>query len=159
MRATLLLCAALLVTGCSSAPEPAKTAAAPAPARPEPKKVPDDTMLLLTDNRVSASVVPDHLLGNKAMPGGSLGEYEAKGKKYQLFIAEAANAQDAALLLFDIKATLANPAYIAYMGGYYGKDGDKPVYIFAKKQYIAGVAGLSQEQADGIARELAARLH
>ena len=90
MKALLLVVVALLTVACGSAPVPA----------PEKKAatVRDDTALLLTDNRTSAAVVPDHLLGNKALPGGSLGEYEVTGKKYQLFIVETASAQDAAIL-------------------------------------------------------------
>jgi hypothetical protein len=151
MKALLLVVVALLTVACGSAPVPA----------PEKKAatVRDDTALLLTDNRTSAAVVPDHLLGNKALPGGSLGEYEVTGKKYQLFIVETASAQDAAILLLDVKGTLGDAAYIAYMGGYFGADAGKPIYVFAKKQYLAGVAGLPQDAADPIARELAARLH
>lgn len=156
---TLAIMAALAMAACSSAPAPEKSAektAAPAP----PPRVHDDTALLLTDHRVSASVVPDHVLGNKALPGGTLGEYEAKGRKYELFIVETPSAQDAAILLLDVKGTLGgDPAYIAYMGGYYGQDAGKPIFVFAKKQWVAGVAGLPQADSDAIARELAARLH
>lgn len=154
----LLLAAALALVGCGSSPEPKKEAAAVAPA-PAPAKVKDDTALLPAEGRTAASVVPDHLLGNKAMPGGSLGDYEVKGKKYQLFIIETPSAQDAAILLLDVKGTLGDPAYIAYMGGYFGADAGKPIYVFAKKQYLAGVAGLPQDAADPIARVLAAQLH
>ena len=67
-------------------------------------------------------MVPNHLLGKDALPGGTIGDYDADGSKYQLFIIETDSAQDAAILLLDLKATLKDPAYIAYMGGYFGTD-------------------------------------
>jgi hypothetical protein len=148
-----LICAALVLAGCVSTPPAPETKAALAPP-----PVKDDTALLLTENRVSASVVPDHLMGNKALPGGSLGEYAAGQKKYQLFVLETGSAQDAAILLLDYKGTLTDSAYIAYMGGYSGADSGKPVFVFAKGKYLAGVVGLAPDAADPIARQLAARI-
>jgi hypothetical protein len=76
-----------------------------------------------------------------------------------LFIIETASAQDAAILLLDLKVSLTDPAYIAYMGGYFGTDAGKPVYVFAKLKYLAGVVGLPKNLADPVARQLAARLY
>ena len=45
------------------------------------------------------------------------------------------------------------------MGGYFGTDASRPVYVFAKTKYLAGVAGLAENKADPIARQLAARLY
>lgn len=147
-----LLAAALLV-GCSS---PEKKAAAPPP--PEPVK--DDRLLLLPAHQTAARIVPDHLLGKMALPGGTIGDYDDGGKKYQLFIIEKENAQDAAFLLLDFKPLLKDPAYIAYMGGYFGSDATTgaPIWVFSKSKYLAGVVGLARDPADAIARELAARL-
>jgi hypothetical protein len=114
--------------------------------------------LLPEKDRTSAEIVPDHLLGKKELPGGTLGEYDANGKKYREFIIETASAQDAAILLLDLKNTLAAPEYIAYMGGYSGSDSGRPVYAFAKLRYLAGIVGLEKDKADPLARELAARL-
>jgi hypothetical protein len=61
-------------------------------------------------------------------------------------------------LLLDLKTTLVDPAYIASMGGYFGTDSGKPVYVFAKNKYLAGITGLAEDLADPIARQLAARL-
>ena len=148
----------LVLVGCSSAPAPPK-----AETRVEPAPVRDNTALLLTENRVSASVVPDHVLGNKALPGGSIGEYASGKDKYQLFVIETASAQDAAILLLDWKATLTNPEFDAGFGGYFGLDagnqGGKPVFAFAKGKYLTGVAGLERTKADPVARLLAARVH
>lgn len=153
-RSALLAIAGLLLAGCSSAPPPVKKAEAP----PAPPPVKDDTGLLLAQNRVSAAVVKDHIFGKQTLPGGTVGEYEDHGKKYQLFIMETTSSQNAAILLLDFKSTLTDPAYIAYMGGYFGTDASGPVYVFAKLQYLAGVVGLPEDLADPIARQLAARL-
>jgi hypothetical protein len=150
MRGVLFIALALM--GCGSAPDKKSEAAAPPPVK-------DNTAQLLPLNRTSAKVVPDHLLGKTALPGGTIGDYDAAGLKYQLFIIETDSAQDAAILLLDLKATLKDPAYIAYMGGYFGTDAGGPVYVFAKAKYLAGVVGLSEDRADPIARQLAARLY
>lgn len=144
---------ALFLTACGSAPE--KKAAAP----PPPAPVKDDTALLLPLHRTAAQVVPDHVLGIAAMPGGSVGDYDDAGKKYQLFVIETDTPDNAAFLLLDMKAALTNPAYLAQMGGYFGTRDGKGVYVFAKSKFLAGVAGLDKDAADPIARELAARLH
>jgi len=153
---TLLVCiAALSLAACTSAPEKkADTLPAAAPA-----SVKDDTSLLLTADRTAAKVVTDHLLGIPAWPGGTIGDYEAGGKKYQLFIIESDTAQDAALLLLDAKGVMKDPAYISYMGGYFGAIDRGPLYVFAKTKYLAGVVGLSENKADPLARRLAAQLH
>ena len=148
----LALMALVTLIGCSSAPE--KKAATP----PSPP-VKDDTAQLLPLNRTSVKVVPNHLLGKDALPGGTIGDYDVGGLKYQLFIIETDSAQDAAILLLDLKATLKDPAYIAYMGGYFGTDAGGSVYVFAKAKYLAGVVGLPEDRADPIARQLAARLY
>src|SRR5690348_2445794 len=103
-KALLLILAASLVT-CSSAPEPA-----PAPAKtavpPEPAHVSDHTSLFPPAGQVSAKVVPDHLLDMKALPGGSLAEYDVKGRKYQMFIIDADSNQKAAFLMLDMKGEM-----------------------------------------------------
>src|SRR5579862_2137853 len=149
MRAALLI--ALLLAGCGSTPEQ-KAATPPAPP------VKDNRLLLPGEHQTAARIVPDHLLGKTSLPGGTIGDYEDAGKKYQLFVIDTKTPQDAAFLLLDFKAILANPAYIAYMGGYSGMDGETPVYVFAKGIYVAGVVGLSKDAADPIARQFAARL-
>ena len=147
----------LALAGCSSAPESAATPAAqpkPAPA----KRLMDHQAALIQEGLLSSKLVPDHILDNPKLPGGSLGEYSKKGKKYQLFIVDADTNQAAALMLFDVKNGLQSPEYISYMGGYFGSDGKQPVYVFAKKQYVAGIVGLPMNEADPIARVLASRL-
>jgi hypothetical protein len=152
MRRVLFVMAVLLA-GCGA---PEKKAAAP----PPPAPVKDDRLFLLPAHQTSAKVVPDHLLGKMALPGGTIGDYDDGGKKYQLFIMETETAQDAAFLLLDFKPLLTNPTYISYMGGYFGPDATNgtPVWVFAKSKYLAGVVGLARDPADAMARELAARL-
>jgi hypothetical protein len=146
----------LSLAGCSSSPEPAAPPAVPA----APAPVADHTSLFPDKGKVSASVVPDHILDMKALPGGSLAEYEVKGQKYQMFIVDADSAQKAAFMMLDIKDQLKkDPEYIAYMGGYFGMYGDKPVYCFAKMHYLAGIVGLPKDKADPLAIGLAAQLH
>ncbi len=160
MKTTALLVALLLtgLAGCSSAPEPAPTPApAKAPAAPEPPK--DHTSLFPDAGKVSTKVVPDHILDLKALPGGSWAEYDVKGKKYQEFIIDTDGTQTAAFMLLDVKAQLANPQYISWMGGYYGMLGDKQVYCFSKTHYVAGIVGLPEDKADPLGRVLAAQLH
>ncbi len=149
----VLFAAAVLLAGCSA---PEKKAAAP----PPPPPVKDDRLFLPAAHQTSAKVVPDHLLGKMALPGGTIGDYDDGGKKYQLFIIETETAQDAAFLLLDFKPLLTNPSYISYMGGYFGPDATNgtPIWVFAKSKYLAGVVGLARDPADAIARQLAARL-
>jgi hypothetical protein len=132
-------------------------------AAPAPTPVKDNTALLLPDHQKSATVVQEHVLGNKALPGGSVGEYETGSQKYQLFVIETASAQDAAILLLDWKGTLTNPEFDSGFGGYFGTesggaDAGKPVFAFAKGKYLAGVAGLERKAADPVARLLAAHI-
>ena len=148
---------AFALAGCGSAPPQPKSQAKTEPA-PAPPPVKDDTALLPLAHRSGARVVASRLLGIGALPGGSIGDYENRGRKYQLFIIEAESNQKAAFLLLDLRSALNNPEYIAYMGGYYGERNGAPIYGFAKLQYLAGVVGLRKNQADPIARELAARL-
>jgi len=152
MRGFTAIVVALLLAGCNSTPTPTKTEV------PPPPPVHDNTAMLPSVNRTGTRVVPNHLLGKSMLPGGTIGEYDDNGRKYQLFIIETESAQDAAIMLLDFKVALTDPAYIAYMGGYFGTDAGNPVYVFGKSQYLAGVTGLAEDLADPIARQLAQRL-
>jgi hypothetical protein len=142
------------MTGCGSASDKKAVVA----EAPPPPPVRDNRILLLAEHQKAAMLVQDHLLGKKVFPGGTLGQYDDDDKKYQLFIISTASPQDAAILLLDTKATMRDAQYLAYMGGYFGTDAGKPFYVFADKQYLAGVVGLEEDLADPIARQLAARL-
>lgn len=100
----------------------------------------------------------EHLLGKSFMPGGNVGTYRNGKVEYREFLGKMPDAQAAAFLLLDWKKVLDNPQYLAHMGGYYGTDSGRPVYMFTKGPWVAGVLDLPQEKADALARELAARL-
>ena len=151
MRCALLV-AALSLMACDSPPARKSVA-------PPPPPVKDDTPLLPFLNRTGARVVPDHLLGKSQLPGGTIGDYDEDGRKYQLFIVETPSAQDAAIMLLDLKVSLTDPAYLAWIGGYFGTDAGKPVYVFARLKYLAGVVGLPEDLADPEARILASHLY
>jgi len=147
---------AIAFSGCGSSPEPAKTEPAPAPP---PARVMDHTASLPQANLVASRLVTDHILDIPKLPGGSLGEYERKGRKYQMFIVDADTNQKAAFLLIDMKGVIGGDDYISYMGGYFGKDAaGRQIYTFAKLHYLAGVVGLSKAEADPLARDLASHL-
>jgi hypothetical protein len=156
-RRILVAILGVVISRCGSSTS-SSTEKAVAKTEQPPAPVQDDTALLPMANRTSARVVQNHILDKTFLPGGALGEYQAKGKKYELFIIRTDSNQKAAFLLLDLKNALQNPEYIAYMGGYFGTDSGTPVYTFAKLQYLAGVVGLPRDQADLIARQLAARL-
>lgn len=153
--APLALLACLGFVGCSS-PEPPpapKAAAQPAPA------VKDHTSLFPDAGKVDARVVQDHILDIAALPGGSIAEYNVKGKTYQMFIIDTDTNQNAAFMMLDIKDAMAkDPDYMAHVGGYFGTYKDKPLYCFAKLHYLAGVYGLPRDKADPLAIELATHL-
>ncbi len=158
MRCLAVLGAILLVSCAAPTPEAASKTPPPATA-PAPPHVLDQTAVLPRTGLVSSKVVLEHPLDLPKMPGGSVGEYEVKGKKYQMFIIDAGDNQKAAFLLIDIKSGLQNTEYLAHMGGYFGTDGTRQVYAFAKLHYLAGVVGLPKDVADPLARVFASRLH
>ncbi len=141
---------------CGSAPTKEQTQSAPAAASPKPA---DEGRRFAAADRVSLRLVDDHVLGKDYLPGGNIAEYRHKGKSYQQFLVHAASAEAAALLLFDYKGHLRDAKFLAHMGGYFGMDGETPVYIFQKGVFLAGLVGLPEKAADPLAREFAARLN
>ena len=104
-------------------------------------------------------VVPDHLLGKDFMPGGNLADYKtADGEFSSSFCSRRGDAQSAAFMLLDWKAVMPDARYLAHMGGYFGEDQGKPLYIFSKGPYLAGIVGLPEARADAEGRRFAARL-
>ena len=77
MRSAFLLFAAVFALntiGCgSSSPSAAKTEEASKPKEETPPPAKDNTGLLPAGGRLSAQVVPNHLLDIPALPGGTLG--------------------------------------------------------------------------------------
>ncbi len=145
------------LTGCGSDPAPAP---APAPKVATPKPVANHTSVFPDKDKVATSVVPDHILDMKSLPGGSLAEYVTKGKKYRMFIIDTDSNQAAAFMLLDLKGELQkDPEYLANFGGYFGMYGDQPLFGFAKLHYLAGVVGLPKAKAEPLMVDLAAQLH
>jgi hypothetical protein len=109
-------------------------------------------------DRVSMTLVDNHLLDKDFLPGGNVAEYRRKGKTYRQFLIHSKSAEAAALLLFDFKSHLRDAKFLPHMGGYFGMDGATPVYLFQKGPFLAGLAGLPEKEADLLARQFAVRL-
>jgi hypothetical protein len=74
-------------------------------------------------------------------------------------VAKIASADDATILLVDWKKALTDPKLVSSFGGYFGTDGNRPMFVFSKGNWVAGVAGLSQKEAEPKASLLAAYLN
>jgi hypothetical protein len=103
-------------------------------------------------------VVERELLGKAFMPGGTLGHYKQGKREYDIFIARAASPTAAANLLVDWRNALKSPKFVAGYGGYLGDDAGSPVFVFTKGDWIAGIRGLNEKDADLPARTVAGRL-
>jgi hypothetical protein len=145
-----------VLSGCGSPPPKETPQNAPAAA---PVKPPDESRRFPLADQVSMRLVDDHVLGKDFLPGGNVAEYRRKGKTYQQFLVRAKSPEAAALLLFDFKGHLRDAKFLPHMGGYFGLDGATPVYILQKGAFLAGFVGLSEKDADLLARQFAARLN
>ena len=157
MRFSFLALAALaaMLAACSSeSPAPAAKAQPAAPVKPA-----DETRHLPKENLVDSKVVDTALLGKSFMPGGTLAHYKNGSREYDMFVAKLPSATDAAILLPDWSAALADSKLEPGFGGYYGLDAGRPVFVFTKGTWIAGVAGLAEKDADREARILASNLN
>ena len=151
----VILVAALAACGGQSE-APVESAKQAAPALPKP---PDESRRFPAEGRLKVGLIDANLLGKHYLPGGNLAEYERNGKKFRMFLAVAESPDAAAFLMLDFKNDLADAKYVSHMGGYFGRDGDQPVFVLQKGTYLAGVVGLDEQEADLAARELAARLN
>lgn len=104
-------------------------------------------------------MIADHLLGKSFMPGGTLGHYRNGKQEYEMFVRKLASPLDAAVLLADWHKELKDSKLVPAFGAYIGNDAGRPVFIFAKSAWIAGIAGLDERQADLPARSLASLLN
>lgn len=159
MRVILCVGVIAVLAGCGS--EAQQPGFAQRPAQPAPDHqvtLHDLSSLLPTKGLKHSGIVMDHVAGLSKLPGGTLGEYESKGKKYQVFIIDAGTDQQAAFMLLDAKANLNNPDYLSSFGGYFGSDGTRPVFVFARLRYLTGIVGLPKDEADPVARALGQRL-
>ena len=143
---------AVVLAACSSeSPAPVAKSAAPAAA---PKPV-DESRRFPKTNLVDTKVVDTALLGKSFMPGGTLAHYKNGKTEYDMFVAKLPSATDAAILLPDWSQALTGSKLEPAFGGYFGLDGGRPVFVFTKGAWLAGIAGLPEKQADREARTLA----
>jgi hypothetical protein len=154
---SIILALSVITVSCSGpSPEGAKPASTTSSnSHPAPKDISGKFPLT---GQVKMELVPDHLLGKEFMPGGNLGEYKTAAGDYQIFLLSAADARAAAFILLDWKGVMPEAKYLAHMGGYFGMDQGRPIYVFAKGPYLVGFIGLAEAKADAEARRFAARL-
>jgi hypothetical protein len=161
VRLTVTFIAALLLVSCGGdtkpAPssEPVKQAEVPKPA--------DESRRFPTANLTGTEVVDRQLMGKAFMPGGTIAHYvvhHGTGKvQYDLFAARLADANAAAFWRKALSDGNTAAQLIPSFGGYFGSDAGRPVFVFSRGAWIAGVAGLPLKDADAEARTLAARLN
>ncbi len=151
-----LAAVSLALSSCSSQPKPS---AVEPPKKADAPKPSDETRRFPMINFVDSQVVGKELLGKPFMPGGTLAHYKKGRIEYDMFVAKLPSATGAAILLPDWQKALTNSKLIPSFGGYFGQDGARPVFVFAKDAWIAGVVGLSEKEADPQARALAAKLY
>ena len=158
MRTSLLfgIAVAALLASCGSEPKQAS----PEPvSKAEPVRPADESRRFPQTNLVDTKVVEKELMGKSFMPGGTLAHYKKGKVEYDMFVARLPTATDAAVVLPDWRKALADAKLVASFGGYFGQDNGRPVFVFAKDVWVAGVAGLPEKDADLQARALAARLN
>ena len=153
MRPLPVLLFAALLAACDSKPAPE----APKPA-PVAVKPPDESRRFPREFQIGSAVVDKQLLGKAFMPGGTLVQYRKGKTDYEMFAAKTANATQAALILPDWRKALLDPKLVPSFGAYYGTDAGRPVFVFSKGAWIAGISGLKEKDADAAARKLAAAL-
>lgn len=156
MRTLTVAVFAILLSSCNSKPK--ETAPAPAPKVVSTPKPADESRRFPRTNLVDTIVVDKELLGKRFMPGGTLGQYKKGKTEYDVFVAKVASATDAALVLPDWQHALTDTKFIPSFGGYFGQDQGRPVFVFTKGPWIAGIAGLPEKDADAVARKLAKAL-
>ncbi|WP_031496826.1 hypothetical protein [Bryobacter aggregatus] len=150
-----LLFLSILLVSCSSVP---KTTAEKAPTLPDlPRAIAEDVRFP-SAKRISVTVVEKPLLGLSYLGGGNLAAYEDGKKQYKLFLIRCRTAQQAGSYIFDIKNQMQDPKFVASYGGYFANTAAGPLFVFAKGSYLAGIAGLSEEEAIETGKEFAARI-
>lgn len=151
--------AIVLMAGCSSAPPPAPSQASSEPASTPTTLPKDETFRFPATDRVETHVVANHMLNKTFMPGGTLAHYKKGKTEYDLFVTQFPSATDAAIALANLEGSLQGAKLIPTFGGYFGTDAGRPVFVFPKDTWIAGVIGLPEKEADPVARTLASRLN
>ncbi len=133
-------------------------AQAPAPEKKAAPKPLDLSAYFAKEGQVGMELVDNHVLGKDYLPGGNLAQYDKGGKKYQQFLIRTRDNESAALLAFEIKGKLGDSKFAPNFGGYFGMDGDQPVFLFPRGKHVGGYVGLSQKDAEDDARVFANRV-
>jgi hypothetical protein len=155
MRVLLLFVAILLMScGPESKPSPSEPA-----KKAEATKPSEESSRFPAANLVGTNVVDKELMGKPFMPGGTLAHYKKGKTEYEMFVAKLPTATDASILLPDWRKALTDSKLLPSFGGYFGKDAGRPVFVFTRDAWIAGIAGLPEKEADLQARKLAAQLN
>ena len=142
----------VVLAGCSTAPPVAPVVRKNAKPAEESRKMP-------LENRVSAAVVDDHMLDRACLPGGTLGHYKKGAKEWDLILVKADSPAAAAIWLLDYKRELDGAKLVPSFGGFYGNDKGRPAFVFTKGAWFAAVMGLSEAEADVVARPFALRIN
>jgi hypothetical protein len=148
---------AAVLTACGS--DPKSTAVSEPVRKTDAPKPSDEARRFPKANLVDTKVVDKELMGKPFMPGGTIAHYKKGKDEYDMFITRLPTPLDAAILLPDWNKTLAGSKLIPSFGGYFGRDAGRPVFVFAKGAWIAGIAGLGEKEADAAARILAGQLN
>lgn len=149
---------ATLLSACGGAPKGEEKEAKKEFALPDlPRPIAEDVKFP-SAGRKSITMVEKNLLGYSFLGGGNLAEYDTGKAKYRFFFIRCRTAGQAGIYLSDIKGLLVEPKFVASYGGYYSQMPEGPLFLFAKGIYLAGIAGLSEEQAVEMGKEFAARL-
>jgi len=155
-RMLLAALAAVMLASCGSQPQPAaSTEAQPA----EPAKPRDETRRFPLDGQVSTKLVTGHMLNKPFLPGGTMAHFKKGTKEFDMFVTQFPTATDASIALANFEGALEGAHLIPTFGGYFGTDGGRPIFVFPKDTWIAGVIGLPEKEADSEARVLAAHLN
>ena len=131
----------LLLTACGSRSKPAAN---------EARQLP-------TADQVSSRTVTDHILGKPFLPGGTIAHYKKDSTEYDLFVAQFPTATDAAIALANMEGTIKGARLVRGLGGYFGSDAGRTIFVFPMDRWIGGVIGLPPPEAEQAARVLVAR--
>lgn len=152
--AFLLVSLTAAISGCGETKQPAEIRKESPAARPQPT---DESRRFpkagLVETRVTQVVY-----GKEFLPGGTVAVYRLPKREWTTFVIKTASPSDAAIALLDWKKALSDSKLVPSFGGYFGTEGGKPVFVFTKGRWVAGVVGLPEKEADAQARLLAARL-
>ena len=135
-----LLAAAMLLASCGSKTKPAN----------EARQLP-------TEDRVSLRTVGDHILGKRFLPGGTIAHYKKDATEYDMFVVQFPTATDMSIALANLEANIQGARLVRSLGGYFGSDAGRTIFVFPMDQWLGGVIGLPPPESEQAARELTAR--